>query len=567
MSYLVLARKYRPTDFKSVSGQEHVTKTLANAIRRNKVPHAVLLTGPRGVGKTSIARIFAKSLNCVNGPTPEPCLTCSNCLEIANGTSLAVQEIDGASHNSVDNVRELIETFRGVPAPGYRYKIYIIDEVHMLSVAAFNALLKSLEEPPPHTVFILATTEVHRIPDTVISRCQRHDLRALSLSQIREQLSQIVKSEKIAIDEGAIALIARLADGSMRDAQSLLDRVHSFCDGRITSEEASQALGVVERRSLVQISDAIFKRDAESALAVLSGVFSIGLDTSVFSREFALYWRELLVAKFGGATGLGQLGVVDEDAVELRRLVEGQSNVDLQDLVVMAREGCDMAMRSTQPRFALEALVVRMACRERTQDLATLIAGLGGLRHSGAQGVSPAIKTSSSKVNSPVAMQQNSVKNAAVSVSAVVAPQNTSNVSALKEDPGVTLDWISFVKFVSDNTSKMLAEHVKRLECVSFTLGTLRARGPEFSVKSLEKGDYQAKILAVLKDFSQHASWRVILDKTEERELSGSVAGQEKQDRIETVTGKKRSLSDHPHIKRLQEAFPGSSIEDIKIKD
>ncbi|MCB0310377.1 MAG: DNA polymerase III subunit gamma/tau, partial [Bdellovibrionales bacterium] len=200
MSYLVFARKYRPDSFATVSGQEHVTQTLSNAIKRDCVAHAYVFSGPRCVGKTSIARIFAKALNCENGPTATPCLECQNCKEISQGTSLAVREIDGASHNSVDNVRELIDSFRSLPAPGTRYKVYIIDEVHMLSLSAFNALLKSLEEPPPHTVFILATTEPHKIPDTVMSRCQRHDFRSLSLESIQSRLADIAEKESLKID-------------------------------------------------------------------------------------------------------------------------------------------------------------------------------------------------------------------------------------------------------------------------------------------------------------------------------------------------------------------------------
>ena len=213
MSYLVLARKYRPAGFNSVSGQEHVTRTLSNAIKLDKVVHAFLFTGPRGVGKTSVSRILSKALNCQNPHETEPCQECASCKEIGQGNSLAVREIDGASHNSVDNVRELVDSFKTLPPPGYKYKVYIIDEVHMLSISAFNALLKSLEEPPPNTVFILATTEVHKIPDTVISRCQRHDFRALAIGSIEARLKEICQFEGIEAEQEAITLVARLSDG------------------------------------------------------------------------------------------------------------------------------------------------------------------------------------------------------------------------------------------------------------------------------------------------------------------------------------------------------------------
>ncbi|MCB0337324.1 MAG: DNA polymerase III subunit gamma/tau, partial [Bdellovibrionales bacterium] len=199
MSYLVIARKYRPGTFEAVLGQEHVTRTLANSIKRDRIAHAYVFAGPRGVGKTSSARVLAKALNCEHGPTDSPCGECAPCKDIAEGRCLAVREIDGASHNSVDNVRELIDSFRSLPPPGCRYKVYIIDEVHMLSTSAFNALLKSLEEPPPHTVFILATTELHKIPETVLSRCQRHDFRPMSIQAIEGNLRAVAEAEQISI--------------------------------------------------------------------------------------------------------------------------------------------------------------------------------------------------------------------------------------------------------------------------------------------------------------------------------------------------------------------------------
>jgi DNA polymerase-3 subunit gamma/tau len=547
MSYLVLARKYRPQNFKEVSGQEHVTRTLANAIKRNKIPHAVLLTGPRGVGKTSIARIFSKALNCEKGPTAEPCLKCTNCEEITQGRSLAVQEIDGASHNSVDNIRELIETFRSLPAPGYKYKIYIIDEVHMLSTAAFNALLKSLEEPPPHTIFILATTEVHKIPETVISRCQRHDLRALSHTEVRDQLEKIAKLEKLKIEPDAIRMIARLSEGSMRDAQSLLDRVQTYCEDKITAAETGSILGMVAKSMLFNISEAIFKRDPAKVLDLIHEAFSTGLDISVFLKEFVQHWRELLIAKFGAEKSLKGTGIAEDEAVEVMRQAGSVDGADLQDLVQIAREGADIAIRSAQPLLALEALLVRMASREKVKDLSKIIE-----EFSKGGGTRP--ETSAATVKSPVISAPTAVTTAA-------KPSGGNGKEQLR--------WNDFIVFLSSNTSKMLIEYVKRLEVLEFYRGGLTVKGPEFTIKSFEKGDYREKLLAALEKFSDLKNWDLRLSTASGTEI-GSLASfsqQEKQRNIETIADKKRNISEHPHIQKLKAVFPGSAIEDIKIKD
>ena len=229
MSYLVLARKWRPQSFDDIAGQGHISRTLQNAIRTNRIAHAYLFTGVRGVGKTTAARILAKALNCERGPTPEPCNQCSHCEEITNGNSIDVLEIDGASNRGIDEIRQIIENVRYQPAK-CRFKIYIIDEVHQVTKDAFNALLKTLEEPPPSVKFILATTEPHRLPETILSRCQRFDFRRISLREIVERLADIANKEGLKITNGALVLLAREADGSMRDAQSLLEQVLAFVE-------------------------------------------------------------------------------------------------------------------------------------------------------------------------------------------------------------------------------------------------------------------------------------------------------------------------------------------------
>jgi DNA polymerase-3 subunit gamma/tau len=275
MSYQVIARRWRPQSFNEVISQDHISKTLQNSIERGRISHAYIFAGPRGVGKTTSARIFAKSLNCVNGPTPSPCGVCENCVEIKNGESFDVIEIDGASNNSVDDIRELRERVSYAPVKG-RYKVYIIDEVHMLSGAAFNALLKTLEEPPAHVIFILATTEIHKLPDTIISRCQKYVFRKIPVDAIASHLVSIVKKEGSLVEEKALYAVARAAEGSMRDAQSLLEQIMAISTGEVTEREALAQLGIVPLQSYNRILRGISSGSAgeivdEANLVVASG--------------------------------------------------------------------------------------------------------------------------------------------------------------------------------------------------------------------------------------------------------------------------------------------------------
>lgn len=576
MSYLVLARKYRPGGFDSVSGQEHVTRTLQNSLKRDRIAHAYLFAGPRGVGKTSIARIFSKALNCKEGEPGHPCQECSNCLEITAGTSLAVREIDGASHNSVDNVRELIDSFRSLPPPGYRYKIYIIDEVHMLSISAFNALLKSLEEPPPNTVFILATTDVHKIPETVISRCQRHDLRALSGELVEGRLKYVAESEGMTVEPEVFKMIARLSEGSMRDAQSLLDRVSSFCEGVVTAQEASKVLGAVEKSLLFKLSKAIFGRDSGEALSLLDFAFSSAVDASLFLREFATHWRELLLAKFGHEKALARLGLRKEDSLELLSQVQEVDGRDIEDLVTIAREGADTALRSFHPRYSFESLVVRMAEREPVRSIGDILGrierGIGkvppGGGGGGGEGRTARTSTRESRVTDEPQERRESATQVAPSSSSVAPVPPATRSSAVSSSPVPStpppLEWEGFVQFVANNTN-FLSEYLKALSVRQFEQGVLEAEGASFYVQSVEAR--RDKLGELLEKFSGQGGWRIMLRNGASKEApQNTLLDLERKREEERKRRKQEDLANYPTIQNLRESFPGSKIESIKRK-
>ena len=295
MSYRVFARKYRPQTFEEVVGQEHITRTLQNAITSGRVAQAYLFVGPRGIGKTSTARILAKALNCLKGPTATPCGKCDACLEIAEGRSLDVLEIDGASNNGVENIRELRDNAAYSPARG-PYKIYLIDEVHMLSPGAFNALLKTLEEPPEHVKFIFATTEAQKVPATITSRCQRFDLRRISTDAIRKHLLFIAEKEKILLDEAAAELIARGAEGGLRDAESMLDQCVAFCGDKIASQDVMSVFGFTSREAVAALLDRILERDAAGGLKIVAEQSESGKDLSRLLGDLIGQVRDLLIA-------------------------------------------------------------------------------------------------------------------------------------------------------------------------------------------------------------------------------------------------------------------------------
>lgn len=376
MSYLAIARKYRPTTFDEIVGQEHVTRTLKNAITRDRIHHAFLFCGARGVGKTTAARALARALNCKNGPTPEPCGECTSCTEILLGTSPDLIEIDGASNNSVDNVRELRETVKYTPIQG-KYKIYLVDEVHMLSKAAFNALLKTLEEPPPHVVFIFATTEPNKILDTILSRVQRFDFLRIPSTAVVERLAAIATQEGATISKEALRLIAHAGEGSMRDSQSLLDKVIAFAGPDISDEQVAETLGLIDRRLLYLMLEGLVSGRPEKCLEAIEQVYGYGFELAQFTMEMLEVTRNATFLQMSPASHR-YIDLSEEEKETLQKIVRDVDHEVLTRTFTVLLEVHDQVARASRPRIVLEMAVARLATTRPLQPIGELV---GRLQH------------------------------------------------------------------------------------------------------------------------------------------------------------------------------------------
>ncbi|MBN1282753.1 MAG: DNA polymerase III subunit gamma/tau [Proteobacteria bacterium] len=473
MSYQVLARKYRPQKFSEVVGQDHITTTLKNALAQGRIHHAYLFTGVRGVGKTTVARLFAKALNCESAREFEPCGECGPCREITDGRSLDVQEIDGASNNGVDEVREIRERVKYVPS-SCRYKIYIIDEVHMLSTAAFNALLKTLEEPPPHVVFMFATTESHRLPATILSRCQRHDFRRIPAPLISSALSRIASQESVSIEDDALRLIAREATGSLRDAQSLFDQAIAYSGRQISYESMKGMLGFLDRALLFGTVEAVLARDPARALAALDEIFSTGADLARFAGDVLEVLRHLLVlAECKGERV--SLDLTSEESDILLKLANGADATLLHQMFSTWYGIAEQLSHSPFPKMLLEVGLMRMCRIGPAQPIAEVVARLDALLDEGA-GAAPAPAPAPS---APAPEPRREMAAAEAEYDAEAAP---SDLAFEPVDMEVERRWQEFMRWlVTEKPQAAAIVQQGSLESLSADCAKIRFDNPHFA--------------------------------------------------------------------------------------
>ena len=466
MPYVVLARRWRPQLFKAVVGQEHVTKTLQNAISADRIAHAYLFSGPRGVGKTSVARIFAKAVNCREGLRTEPCEKCATCMEISSGRSIDVIEIDAASNRGIDEIRELRESVKFAPVSG-RYKVYIIDEAHMLTIEAFNALLKTLEEPPEHVIFILATTEPHKLPATIISRCQRFDFRMLVHKEIVDRLRTLTEADNFSVDDEALSLIAESADGAMRDAESILDQLLSFGGGKIQTEEISKLLGFGTYHLLNQLVANILQSDSAESLKSLNSLADQGADLSQCLKKLVSYFRDLMVYKINP-------DLIDASETRLQQLAKQSEGVSIDRLMKIARILTQTESDIKQlgyERLNLELALVRLSrLKEHSIPLDKVLDKLGEIESKLASGI----------VNPKMVVAESEPVYSAAAASVVEVQQEEP--SEPEESDPLSAMWFRFLRTLREKDPPVLHALLKEAEPVSISNSSLVVDfGPKFN--------------------------------------------------------------------------------------
>ncbi|MFK5927531.1 MAG: DNA polymerase III subunit gamma/tau [Desulfuromusa sp.] len=552
MSYQVLARKWRPQLFEDLVGQDHVSQTLKNAITAGRVHHAFLFTGARGVGKTSAARIFAKALNCKEGPTTQPCGVCPSCVEITKSQGIDVLEIDGASNTGVDDIRELRENIRYLPSQS-RYKIFIIDEVHMLSLNAFNALLKTLEEPPAHAKFIFATTEPHKIPITILSRCQRFDFKKIGLAPLQARLRTIVDQENIQIKDSGLAIIARSGGGSMRDALSTLDQVIAFCGDQIDDDELQSLLGLVSRALLLATIKAVLERDPGQLLALVQKVDEHGHSFRQFCQQLVELVRALVVLKVVDQPG-DLIDAGETELQEIRSLAEPASLEDLQRLLaVLIRTEVDLAA-SNYPRLTMEMVLVKLAGLPPGIDVATLIKRLEVLEQRLAAGLPTPQGKPLERVSTPQVID-------------VPPPEEppVKKADALPATGGDDKSWAGLVEFVKNHRKPRISSLLEQSSLLLLELPRLRIGMPG-RYFSLADGEMRQKIQTLATEYFA-TDIKVEVEKVGNGDKA-PLSLHDERTQLESDRQKKlrENAVEHPLVKSALNIF-GGKIEDVKPID
>ncbi len=558
VSYLVLARKWRPQTFSDLIGQEHVSRTLKNAIDTGRVAHAFLFTGARGVGKTSAARILAKALNCEKGLAPEPCNVCPACTEITAGTSVDVFEIDGASNTGVDDIRDLRDTVKYLPAR-CRFKIFIIDEVHMLSTSAFNALLKTLEEPPAHIKFIFATTEPHKLPITILSRCQRFDFKRIPLGVISAHLRHIVDRENVAISDAGLAMVARKGDGSMRDALSVLDQVLAFCGDSVSDEDIAQLLGVVDRRLLLESSRAVLAGDCRALLDIVNRVDSFGYNMRQFCQELIDHLRTMTIVKaVGPAADIAELS--EAELAGIGELASSASLPDLQrHLAILLKAENEMA-GATFPRLVLEMALLKMATLLPVVPVNEILDRLKALEGTGGAGKSPDKRDGGQRT----AAMQGKTQAAPEKPAVREAPE--------KYETGSTVDpWEIFVRFVKGK-KPMLASSLEHGHPLRISATQLEIGFPagSFQLSRLQDPEQQAELRRLAQAYFRAETDVRLVPLTEAAgDIPATLLGKKKLEETGRLKSLRQAAESHPMVVAALEIFGGeiAEIEEVDKKE
>ncbi len=592
MAYTVLARKYRPQRFDELVGQEHVARTLENAIASDRVAHAFLFTGVRGVGKTTTARLLAKALNCEKGPTASPCNECDACRDITAGTDVDVQEIDGASNNSVEDVRRLQESLPYRPQRD-RHKIVIVDEVHMLSAGAFNAFLKTLEEPPDHVKFIFATTESHKVPITIRSRCQQYDFRLIPRAKIAARIEQILAKESLEADPEAVAVVSREATGSMRDALTLLDQLVAVSGDRITTETVTDALGIADREALHAVTRAVLEGDGAGVIAGVGALSARSVDLSNFARQLLQLVRDLVVLKLDAADATDW---VPEELEAARELIANADILELQRMFRATSMVVEEMTQSANPELMLEMGLVRVATRPPLQSVSELLARLDTLQGtSGPTGTGsreprrakPAPTPKREVKAEPAATPKHEVK----AESAATPPPRAEPASA--EPPAPPVDAKEPIKpatrhaggFQTSSGTTLTPVRRAALQEWEELVGTLRSRqpalgavlehgvprsvGPERIVLSFQQGSFYGRqadtpeSISAIQDCAEELlgarpQVEIRFDAATEKAVKtvAAVAAQRKEAEVEA---KRREALNHPRVRDAMDVFPESA--------